>query len=268
MSERRVYWLKTSDDFMQSKEMRALRRMDRGAPDIYLRILTKSLQSKYTISHESYFNTLEEELADQIREEDAGAVKKVIDFLKRHKLMIETGAEEYYLPQAEKMSQSEGLSAERMRNYRGRKTQSDAYLSQSDAVTSQRYDNKSKNKNKSKNNSSSARQPPTQEEVEIYFQVHDMKSDPKTFFNYNQTRGWKDIEDWQAAAALWETREKEHSDRQRGQRCDNQFNSFEQRNDSGDLDKELLKATRQKYSAELGTSCTGSREMDTATGSG
>jgi len=56
--------------------------------------------------------------------------------------------------------------------------------------------------------SSSTTTTPSISEVQEHFKMSGYKSDPETFHAFNESRGWKGIESWTAAAVLWEKREK------------------------------------------------------------
>lgn len=45
---------------------------------------------------------------------------------------------------------------------------------------------------------------PTAREIKKYFSQNDYRSDPEEFFDYYESKGWKGIEDWEAAARRWE----------------------------------------------------------------
>lgn len=45
---------------------------------------------------------------------------------------------------------------------------------------------------------------PSASEIKKYFSQNNYHSDPEEFFDYYESRGWKEITDWEAAARRWE----------------------------------------------------------------
>lgn len=104
------------ETFFQQKEVRALRRRENGAVLIliYIKIQLSSLQTGGVLLFDGYEDSFAEELALQI-DEDPEDVQKVIDFLKRHGLLVEKSDDEIYLPAVTENTGTEGSSARRMR---------------------------------------------------------------------------------------------------------------------------------------------------------
>lgn len=122
MAEKRYWWLKLPETFFQQKEVRALRRRENGSVLIliYIKMQLSSLQTGGVLLFDGYEDSFAEELAFQI-DEDPEDVQKVIDFLKKHGLLVEKSDNEIYLPAVTENTGTEGSSAERVRNYRKKK---------------------------------------------------------------------------------------------------------------------------------------------------
>lgn len=120
MGNKRRWWLKLEYIFFEDKAVRALRRKNAAAPDIYLKIMLQSLRNECRMKYQHYEDTLAEEIAGDINEDNVELVEDVIQFLIKHELMIPEGDEAYYFPQAADMSGSETDSAGRMRDKRER----------------------------------------------------------------------------------------------------------------------------------------------------
>ncbi len=133
MSSKRRWWLKLEYIFFQDKAIKALRRKNPAAPDIYLKIMLRSLNSDCRMTFQKYGDTFADEIADDIDEDNTELIDDVIQFLQKHDLMIDEGNDIYYFPQAEEMTGSETDSAERMRRHRQKNNEA----SQSDNEASQ-----------------------------------------------------------------------------------------------------------------------------------
>lgn len=110
------------ETFFQQKEVRALRRRENGAVLIliYIKMQLFSLKMGGVLFFDGYEDSFAEELAFQI-DEDPEDVQKLIDFLKKHGLLVEKSDNEIYLPAVTENTGTEGSSAERVRNYRKKK---------------------------------------------------------------------------------------------------------------------------------------------------
>ena len=119
--EKRYWWLKLPEDFFRSKEILYLKRKQNGyrLVYIYLSMMLTSLKSGGAISFDGMGETPEEEIAI-ILDEDVSLVTIVVDFLKKHGLLIERTQTEYYLPFVEDHTGTEGASAQRMRDMRSK----------------------------------------------------------------------------------------------------------------------------------------------------
>ncbi|MBE5980342.1 MAG: DUF4373 domain-containing protein [Paenibacillaceae bacterium] len=140
-SNGRLWWLQLQFAFFQDKKVRALRRKFGDlALIIYQKMMLKSLENNCYMKFEGLEDTFEEEIAIDISEDEAEKtelIKKVMNFLIGHELMIEQEEGSFFFPQAAKMSGSEGSSAERMRQKREREkatSQCDASMSNSDDI--------------------------------------------------------------------------------------------------------------------------------------
>lgn len=124
------WWLQLQFAFFQDKRVRALRRRYGDLSlIIYQKIMLKSLESNCRMRFEGLEDTFEEEIAVDIVEDESEKIpliKKIVEFLIKHDLMIEEEDGEYYFPQAAKMCASETDSAERMRRKRARDREKEA----------------------------------------------------------------------------------------------------------------------------------------------
>lgn len=119
MAEKRYWWLKLPETFFQQKEIRALQRRENGAVLvlIYIKMQLSSLQTGGVLFFDGYEDSFAEELAFQI-DEDPEDIQKVMDFLKKHGLLLEKSEKEIYFPAVIESTGTEGSSAKRVRNYR------------------------------------------------------------------------------------------------------------------------------------------------------
>lgn len=58
------------------------------------------------------------------------------------------------------------------------------------------------------------------EEAKAYWQHKRLRGSATDFYNYNQARGWKGVEDWTAAAELWSSREQTYAGKEMAGRRD------------------------------------------------
>lgn len=138
-SNSRRWWLQLQFAFFSDKRIRALRRKYGDlALIIYQKMMLKSLENDCYMKYEGLEDTFEDEIAVDIIEDEPEKVeliRKIVDFLIKHELMIEEKDYGYFFPQAFKMSGSETSSAERMRRKRERDEKNN--VSQCDGDVSQ-----------------------------------------------------------------------------------------------------------------------------------
>lgn len=121
---KRYFWLKLSVSFFSQKKILAIHSMENGhlVCNLYLRMLTESLSTDYTLFYEHIFPTIEEELALQFRE-DVENIRAAVACLEKMGLMIRREDGSLFLPEAEGMTGSETDSAKRMRSKRAHNVQ-------------------------------------------------------------------------------------------------------------------------------------------------
>ena len=142
MAEKRYYWLKLHRDFFKQKEIKRLRKIAGGDvfTIIYLKMLLQSLETDGYLYYEGYYDSFEEELADQI-DEEIDNVKVVISFLISKGLLEEQDEDTFLLTKCKEMTGSECASARRMRKSRENKAlQSKETVLQSNGQALQCYD--------------------------------------------------------------------------------------------------------------------------------
>ena len=120
--EKRYYWFKLYADFFESKRIKKLRKMKRGDTllVIYLKMQLKSLCTGGVLVYSGIEDNFAEELALDLNERPED-VRTTLAFLLEHGLCEENG-DSYFLPWVEENTGSENASAQRVRDYRKRKT--------------------------------------------------------------------------------------------------------------------------------------------------
>lgn len=122
MANKKFYWLKLKDDFFRDKRIKKLRRIAGGDTYtiIYLKLQLLSLRHNGTLIYEGVEDTLEEELALEI-DEDEDNVKIALAFLFNNGLIEETDPNHFIMTETIKCIGSESASAERVRRHREKK---------------------------------------------------------------------------------------------------------------------------------------------------
>lgn len=124
--EKRYYWLKFKLDFFDDLRIRKLQSIPGGDTYVltYIKILTYSISTSGIIIYQGIFETIEEEIALEIRE-DPKTVRFVLEYASKHG-MLEGMDEEgkFFLPYVAENTGSEGASAKRMRKLRDGKSNS------------------------------------------------------------------------------------------------------------------------------------------------
>ena len=134
MANRRFYWMKLPSDYFGQLIQKKMRKQPDGAEMqlIYLKMLLYCIDKDAEIIFQGVYDSVEDEMAEEIGEE-AEVVKKTLSFLEANK-KLERTEHGFILPEALERVGSEGTSAERMRNMRQRQvSQSDGEVSQCDA---------------------------------------------------------------------------------------------------------------------------------------
>lgn len=120
------FWLKIQDEFFRQKEIKILRKMERGAVYIiiYQKMLLYSLKNENKLYFDNLQDTFEEELAILFDEEVAD-VKATVDFLKKSNLMECESSDEFNLIQVNEMTGRESDTTKRVRKHRENKVVED-----------------------------------------------------------------------------------------------------------------------------------------------
>lgn len=122
MAHGKYYWLKLKDDFFRKKEIKKLRRIAGGDTYtiIYLKLQLMSLEHEGKILFEHVEDTLSDEIALAI-DEDNENVAVTLAFLEKNHLIELVETDEYILPKVLTCIGSESESAERVRKYRAKR---------------------------------------------------------------------------------------------------------------------------------------------------
>ena len=119
---KRYYWLKLPDSWFHQKSIKKLRRIAGGDTYtiIYLKMLLVAIKQDSKLYFEGIEDNFYEELALEI-DEDPENVRIALAYLQSQHLVELREADEFFLPEAKKLTGSESESAERVRRYRDRK---------------------------------------------------------------------------------------------------------------------------------------------------
>ena len=120
---KRYYWLKLKEDFFRNKVIKKLRKVAGGDTYviIYLKLQLLSLKHEGMLVFDELEETLAKELALEI-DEDEVDIDFLLYFLKQSNLLQEFEENEFTLIGAVEAIGSESASAERVRNFRAKKT--------------------------------------------------------------------------------------------------------------------------------------------------
>lgn len=116
---KKFFWLKLKEDFFRDKRIKKLRKIAGGDTYtiIYLKLQLLSLKHNGTLIYEGVEDTLEEELALEI-DEDEDNVKVALAFLFTNGLIEETDPNHFVMTETIQCIGSESASAERVRKHR------------------------------------------------------------------------------------------------------------------------------------------------------
>lgn len=119
MAEKRFYWLKLSEDFFKSRDIKKLRKIAGGDTYtiIYLKLLLLSLTDNGYLYYEGVEPTFAEEMALAI-DEDEENVEVTLNYLEQRGLLERKTLDEYILTECAEMTGSETSAARRMRKTR------------------------------------------------------------------------------------------------------------------------------------------------------
>lgn len=157
--EKRYYWLKFKRDFFDDLRIRKLQGIPGGDTYVlaYIKILTFSIPTSGIIIYQGIFETIEEEIALEIRE-DPKTIRFVLEYASNHGMLEGMEQGKFYLPYAAENIGSEGASAKRMRKLRSQKdaakqlpsSQCDATVTENDKKVTTEKENKRKEIEKEK----------------------------------------------------------------------------------------------------------------------
>ncbi len=133
---KKFFWLKLKEDFFRDKRIKKLRRIAGGDTYtiIYLKLQLLSLKHNGTLIYEGIEDTLEEELALEI-DEDEDNVKIALAYLFNNGLIEETDPNHFVMTETIKCIGSESASAERVRKHRELKAEKKKALQCNTPVT-------------------------------------------------------------------------------------------------------------------------------------
>jgi len=122
LAEKRFYWLKLSEDFFKSRDIKKLRKIAGGDTYtiIYLKLLLLSLTDNGYLYYEGVEPTFAEEMALAI-DEDEENVEVTLNYLEQRGLLERKTLDEYILTECAEMTGSETSAARRMRKTREKK---------------------------------------------------------------------------------------------------------------------------------------------------
>lgn len=221
---KRYYWLKLKEDYLDSPKIKKLRKIAGGDTFtiIYLKMQLLSVKNQGVILYEGIEPTIAEELALKLNE-DVDNVKVTLSYLSSQGLFEGGDESSFLLPEALSSIGSENESAQRVREFRKKKT-----LQCNAAATECNTDididiekdidieiDREKEREKKTGDKPPARKfiKPTVEQVKAYCRERSNGIDAERFVDYYESNGWRvgktPMKDWQAAVRTWERRDKD-----------------------------------------------------------
>ena len=212
MAERRYFWLKLKEDFFDSKRIKKLRRLAGGdtLTIIYLKMQLKSIKTDGVLSFTGLEKSFAEELALDLDEnpEDVGLL---LNYLLSVGLIETSDNVNFLLPYAVESIGSEGASAERVRNFRDRKSlQSNASVTEVKRIGNVdiEKDIEIEKEIDKKGAKRTVFVPPTLEEVAQYCEERNRGVDPNKWYDFYLSKnfmvGKNKMKDWKASVRTWE----------------------------------------------------------------
>ena len=236
MAERKYYWIKLSQAFFESKEIKKLRKLAGGDTYviIYLKLQIMALESGGKLYYDGLEDSFAEELALSLNE-NVNNIQMTLAFMQKCGLIEQTSDDEFFMPEVLRNFGSETSAAKRMRDMRERNkvtlerntvtpmlqnrygdidkdidkdididTDIDLDLSSASAAGEPAAPNAKTEKKKS-----TRFVKPTIEEVRAYCKERQNGIDADYFFDYYEANGWKvggkaPMKSWQAAVRNWE----------------------------------------------------------------
>lgn len=208
MAERRYFWLKLKEDFFDSKRIKKLRKLAGGdtLTIIYLKMQLKSIKTDGVLTYTGLEKSFAEELALDL-DENPEDVALLLNYLLSVGLIETSDSINFLLPYAVQSTGSEGVSAERVRNFRQRQ----ALQSNADVTQVKRISNVEKDIEKEKEKDNKRFTPPTLEEVTAYCKERGKGVDPNRWYDFYLSKnfmvGKNKMKDWKASVRLWEPKD-------------------------------------------------------------
>ena len=218
---KRYYWLRLHDDFFRSYRIKKMRKMAGGDTYlvIYLKMQLKAMKTDGVLTWKGYEDDFVMELAGDLDEEPDN-VRVTLAYLLSCGLAETDDKVNFFLPYAVENTGSEGASAQRVREFRQRKTlQCNNGVTQVKQICNGEKEIEKEieieiesEKSKSKSNVRAPRfTPPTVEDVKAYCLERCNHVDAQRFVDHYTANGWKvgknSMKDWKAAVRTWEKRD-------------------------------------------------------------
>lgn len=214
-SQKRYYWLKLQDGFFNSKRIKKLRKLAGG--DTYTIIYLKMQLLAMKTDGILRWTGLEDDFASELAldlDEAPDNVQVTLQYLLSCGLAETDDNVAFFLPWAVENTGSEGSSAKRVRDFRGRK----ALQSNADVTQAKRFSNVEKEIEKDIEIEKEVKKrkrftPPTLEEVQAYVKERNSPINADEFFEYYKTGHWIDSEgrpvrNWKQRLLTWEKHER------------------------------------------------------------
>lgn len=213
---KRYFWLRLHDDFFRSVRIKKLRRMAGGDTYvvIYLKMQLKAMKTDGVLTWRGYEQDFVDELAIDLDEEPDN-VRVTLAYLLSCGLAETEDKVNFFLPYAVENVGSEGASAQRVREFRERKTlQCNAPVTPVKQISNGEKEIEKEKDIEIEKDSVRAKRftPPTLEEVRAYCRERGNAVDPERWHSYYTANGWKvgknPMKDWKAAVRTWERDDK------------------------------------------------------------
>lgn len=241
---KRYYWIKLSQAFFNSKEIKKLRKIAGG--DTYLIIYLKMQLLSLETGGKLYFDGLEDDFAEELAlslDEDVNNIRMTIAFMQKCGLIEQRAEDEFFMPEVLQNIGSESSSAARVRKHRELQRNEKALQCNTDVTkcnliididkdkeidkdididTDTEIDLKTKcasgepdtpEQTKTEKKKTTRFVKPTVEQLRDYCNERQNSIDAEYFFDYYESNGWKvgksPMKDWKATVRNWERRQYE-----------------------------------------------------------
>ena len=234
---KRYYWIKLSQAFFNSKEIKKLRKIAGG--DTYLIIYLKMQLLSLETGGRLYFDGLEDDFSEELAlslDEDVNNIRMTIAFMQKCGLIEQRAEDEFFMPEVLQNIGSESSSAARVRKHRELQRNEKALQCNTDVTKCNLIididkdidtdidldtDTEIESEKESAAGEPAAPQAktdkkkstrfvkPTIEEVRAYCKERQSGIDADYFFDYYEANGWKvggraPMKDWKATVRNWE----------------------------------------------------------------